>query len=185
MSTSPASRHDVIVAAATEVFLQYGYQKSTMGDIATAAGLTRPTLYLSFPDKKSIFFTVIGALVDAKLEQIRDGLEGRTELVDRLEFACRTWALGAQELMATHPNAADLFDRAFLPVRESYASFETLLATILPGPGPAHPLRYDERELATLISRSVWGLTDMARDAEDLTTSIRALCHITAAALER
>ena len=52
------TRRDQIVEAATGIFWRYGYARTTMSDIAQASGLTRPTLYLSFPDKEQIFAAV-------------------------------------------------------------------------------------------------------------------------------
>ena len=40
-----------------------------MSDIAQASGLTRPTLYLSFPDKEQIFAAVVEKMVAEKLAE--------------------------------------------------------------------------------------------------------------------
>jgi len=50
-SNAAMARRDDIVRAAIGVFLRYGYARTTMRDIAQATGLTRPTLYLTFPTK--------------------------------------------------------------------------------------------------------------------------------------
>ena len=44
-----------ILAAARDVFIRYGYKRVTMGDIAKAAGMSRPALYLVFQCKPEIF----------------------------------------------------------------------------------------------------------------------------------
>ena len=44
-----------ILAAAAEVIIQLGYDKTTMGDIAEQAGLSRRTLYLYFKGKEDLF----------------------------------------------------------------------------------------------------------------------------------
>jgi AcrR family transcriptional regulator len=53
------SRHDTIVAAATMVFLRYGYKRSSMDDLAKAAGLSRQGLYLHFENKDALFKAAI------------------------------------------------------------------------------------------------------------------------------
>jgi AcrR family transcriptional regulator len=50
-SNAAMARRDDIVRVAIGVFLRYGYARTTMRDIAQATGLTRPTLYLTFPTK--------------------------------------------------------------------------------------------------------------------------------------
>jgi AcrR family transcriptional regulator len=56
-----------ILAAATSVFSEYGYEKASIARICAALGIARGTLYQYFRDKQSLFH----ALVDEQLEQIR------------------------------------------------------------------------------------------------------------------
>lgn len=46
---------DQILAAAAEVIIRLGYDKTTMSDIAGEAGLSRRTLYLYFQGKENLF----------------------------------------------------------------------------------------------------------------------------------
>ena len=56
-----------ILAAATSVFSEYGYEKASIARICGALGIARGTLYQYFRDKQSLFH----ALVDEQLDQIR------------------------------------------------------------------------------------------------------------------
>src|ERR1700743_1005431 len=49
------SRLDQIIAAALAVFGRYGYQRTSMDQIAKAAGISRPALYQHFSGKDDIF----------------------------------------------------------------------------------------------------------------------------------
>jgi AcrR family transcriptional regulator len=49
------AKRDKILAAALDVFVRYGYKRVTMNDIAAAAGISRPALYLVFESKEDIF----------------------------------------------------------------------------------------------------------------------------------
>lgn len=55
-------RRQSIITAALECFLQYGYEKTTLEDIATRAGLSRTLLYLQFRNKEEIFLETTRAL---------------------------------------------------------------------------------------------------------------------------
>jgi len=58
MVTTPdptAARRASLITAATGVFLRYGFKKTSMDDLARAAGLSRQGLYLHFPTKEAIF----------------------------------------------------------------------------------------------------------------------------------
>jgi TetR/AcrR family transcriptional regulator, cholesterol catabolism regulator len=46
------SSTEAVVAAASKVFLEKGYQNATISDIAEAAGISRPTIYQYAPSKK-------------------------------------------------------------------------------------------------------------------------------------
>jgi len=55
-------RRAAIVAAAKTCFLRFGYAKTSLDDIATEAGLSRPLLYRKFADKEAIFSAVYDAV---------------------------------------------------------------------------------------------------------------------------
>jgi AcrR family transcriptional regulator len=48
-----------IVTAAAQMFARYGYTKTTMGDIASEAGVARQTLYNAYPGKEEILRAVV------------------------------------------------------------------------------------------------------------------------------
>ena len=52
---SRAATHAEIVAAAFERFARYGFRRTSLGDIAREAGISRPAVYLHFPNKQAIF----------------------------------------------------------------------------------------------------------------------------------
>ena len=48
-------KRGVVLAAAVGVFGRYGFQKTSMEDVAKAAGISRPGLYLLFPNKEQLY----------------------------------------------------------------------------------------------------------------------------------
>ncbi|WP_319436751.1 TetR/AcrR family transcriptional regulator [Mycobacterium sp. RTGN5] len=54
-----AALHHRLREAAVKVFLENGYDAATMVAIADAAGITKPTLYARYPDKRAVFLDVI------------------------------------------------------------------------------------------------------------------------------
>ncbi|MFO7568693.1 MAG: TetR/AcrR family transcriptional regulator [Smithellaceae bacterium] len=72
-----AQRIESILEAAKKVFDSKGYLKATMNDIALAAEVTKPTIYLYFKTKDDLFFTLMLPLIDTiheKLEGVETGL---------------------------------------------------------------------------------------------------------------
>lgn len=49
------ARRAALLDAATAVFLRFGYKKTSMDEVARAAGLSRPGLYLHFSSKEVLF----------------------------------------------------------------------------------------------------------------------------------
>ncbi|HEY9370833.1 TetR/AcrR family transcriptional regulator [Streptomyces sp.] len=58
MSTSPAksSMRDALVAAAFQLFLEHGYEQTTVDDIVKTAGVGRRSFFRYFPSKEDVVF---------------------------------------------------------------------------------------------------------------------------------
>ncbi len=177
------ARHERIAKAALEVFLRFGYGHTKMADIAEAAGISRPTLYLSFADKEAVFRAVVDMIVKAKVATIREGLAVLHDVEARLEFACEVWGVDGVELVLMNPNAKDVFDSSFEPVREGYAVFEQLLVDILSRSLSQEGFGVSPHELARSIVYAIKGFKDTARDGEDMRRMVRALTATVSAAL--
>ena len=64
-----------ILEAAYGVFFRYGYARTTMGDLASAAGLSRPALYLVYPGKAEVFAAVVEWFIASTLAAMRASLD--------------------------------------------------------------------------------------------------------------
>ncbi len=58
-------KHDQILRAALEVFLDVGFERATTNTIASRAGVSKATLYNHFEDKRSLFAACVKAETDA------------------------------------------------------------------------------------------------------------------------
>ena len=54
-----AAKRERVADAALIVFQRYGFARTTMSDIAEAVGMSRPALYLLFPNKEEIFAAAV------------------------------------------------------------------------------------------------------------------------------
>ena len=59
-----------ILNAAKKLFVEKGYQETSMADISTEAGMSMGSIYHRFPDKKSIFYTILEMYRYSRFEQI-------------------------------------------------------------------------------------------------------------------
>ncbi|GAB2809603.1 TetR/AcrR family transcriptional regulator [Actinoallomurus bryophytorum] len=53
--TTDDPKRAAVLAAAVEVFGRYGFQKTSMETVAKSAGISRPGLYLLFPNKEQLY----------------------------------------------------------------------------------------------------------------------------------
>jgi AcrR family transcriptional regulator len=85
-SKAPGSpQREAILKAATATFLRYGFKKTSMDDVAQAAGVSRQGLYLYFDTKDLLFREALQYLVSHMISTARSVAEdGNLSLRDRL-----------------------------------------------------------------------------------------------------
>src|SRR5271170_4731673 len=184
-STAASVRRQHIIKVAISVFLQYGYARTTLADIARAAGLARTALYLMFSDKEAIFSAVVEAMVAEKLSDIRHGLPERSSFDARLRFACESWGAEGFELVQAHPDAKDMFDLGFASVCNGLSAFGDLLTEIISTPLAESGLGIAASDLAQTIVFAIKGFKETARDGTDMRRMIGVQVAIVSAALGR
>lgn len=181
--TIPKTKTEAALDSATYVFTRYGFARTTMGDIAAKAGMSRPALYLVFPDKQAAFDRVIESMDLRTLDEIARSLPARGGLEARLRHACLTWGVHGVELATAHPDAADLFDLRFAAVRKAYANFEALIAELIRDPVPKSTLDAAPEELARTLVYAMRGFRDAVPDADAMRRMISVQVAVFAKAL--
>ena len=104
-----AKREAVYEAAAT-VFAQYGFRPTTMNDIAQAAGISRPALYLMFDNKENLFQGLAAFRLDQAIEQALGALAGGGDTNERIIAALLVFERIFYEPIADSPHGAELMD---------------------------------------------------------------------------
>jgi len=82
-STKTIPRNRVFEVAA-EVFHQKGYDKTSMSDVAAAAGLTKAGLYHHISSKESLLYTILDYGLDLTESSVIEPLKKIVDPVDRL-----------------------------------------------------------------------------------------------------
>ena len=80
----------VLLEAAREVVMRFGYRKTTLEDIADAAGVSRATLYYYFPNKEEVFRALIEREIDAFQQILTDAVDPEAPPDERLMALVRT-----------------------------------------------------------------------------------------------
>ncbi|MFI1212781.1 TetR/AcrR family transcriptional regulator [Streptomyces sp. NPDC020802] len=106
-----------MLAAATELFLAKGYDKTTMADISAAAGVARGNVYWYFDSKDHIFAAVINRMLSREIRILNEEQAG----ADPLSRLVR----GLSDMRYSRPLHQAMHDR--LPhseaVREAHNAF--------------------------------------------------------------
>ena len=91
MSSTPRDR---ILDAAKNLFSQYGYQRTSMVDIAKAAGLSRPALYLQFHSKDEVYLALAEAVVSRALIDAQGRIIGVNSAIATLSSGSTSGSIG-------------------------------------------------------------------------------------------
>ena len=101
------ARREGLLEAAVGVFARYGFRKTSMDEVARAAGLSRQGLYLHFADKEELFRKAVAYKLSRQLSAAVTALLDETiSLEKRLMEACDAWC--GRYVGATGSDAADL-----------------------------------------------------------------------------
>jgi AcrR family transcriptional regulator len=122
-----------ILAAARTVFLSYGFKRVNMNDIAEAAGVSRPALYVLFKNKEEIFIAAYLRWVDETIAQVEAAMAQTSAPKSKIARAFEIWSVGPFELTMASPAAQELLDCNFLFAQAARKQGDTTFeATITP-----------------------------------------------------
>jgi len=99
-----------ILEGALKVFLAYGFSRTTMDDIARAADLSRPALYLVFRNKTDIYQAIARCVLARCVEQARAVLSGTGSLIERLDLLLGEVMWATLRPIKESPHGAELLD---------------------------------------------------------------------------
>ncbi|WP_437588286.1 TetR/AcrR family transcriptional regulator [Sorangium sp. So ce1000] len=185
-SSTEDPRRRKLMDAALTVFLRFGFRKTSMDEVARAAGVSRQGLYLHFSTKEELFRASVGYFLDAALAAVTAALAAAERpLEERLVAAFDAWigrfvgALGADagDLSAATSELVGPL------VAEHEGRFVEAVAEALRASGLSaayEPAGITARQLADILVSSARGLKHGAatRDAfvEGMTIAARVVC---------
>lgn len=122
-----AERRRTILDAALSCFIQFGYAKTSLDDIARRARLSRPLLYRKYRNKEDIFGAVYDDVFESRYPAAEAILAGRAARRDKLlqlyELMCvETWAL-----VMDAPAAQEFYDACLKVIPEIHDRHERKL----------------------------------------------------------
>ncbi|WP_118137648.1 TetR/AcrR family transcriptional regulator [Oceanicella sp. SM1341] len=169
-----------ILDCALDVFFRYGFKRVSMNEIAEAAGISRPGLYLYFQSKEQVFSEAIerqGALL---IEDIETNLNAYDTAANKLLYAFEVWTIRNFDRNKNSPEAREIVDATPLFARDAhkavYEKFEALLASIMEDADiDIQRLGLSARDVARLLSSAMRGFKLVAQDGAELRQMLKSL----------
>lgn len=100
---------DQILNAALPVFVRFGFRKTSMSDIARAAGISRAALYLSFSSKEELFRAGSRRAHERTLAEVERVLRSEGGAIQRIELALTAFQRGLITPFEMGTEVEDLF----------------------------------------------------------------------------
>jgi len=98
-----------ILSAALKAFSRFGFRKTSMLDIAEAAGISRAALYLHFKNKEDVFRSGSAKLHGEVMTQVEAAIAEEGAVMKRLEAALTTFIVGLMTPIDSSEYGQDLF----------------------------------------------------------------------------
>lgn len=133
------TRQEAVLEAAVGVFARYGFRKTSMDEVARAAGVSRQGLYLQFADKEALFRQAVTYKLSKQLRSAITALSNdAAPLQTRLIAACDEWA--GRYVGFSGSDAADLMCASTSLAGSTLAQYEARFEAALAAAVAASPL---------------------------------------------
>ncbi len=86
-----AKRRATLVAAATKLFAQRGYDHASLDELAAQVGVTKAIVYRHFASKKDLYLELLAAHRDELLHTLAEGMTGPGPLAERIPAVADSW----------------------------------------------------------------------------------------------
>jgi len=105
-----SSRRDRLLAIAIDLFTRYGVRRTSIDDLAAAAGIAKGSVYLEFRGKAELFRAAAGRLIDDLVASAIAAGDRPGALDERITaiLGAKFWRL--HELVHARPHARELID---------------------------------------------------------------------------
>lgn len=125
-----ADRRRAILDAALACFLQYGYAKTSLDDIAQRAGISRPLLYRKFKNKEDIFGACYDDVFDSLAPRVQAILDSRASRKDKLRQFCDVVCVETWAIMFKAPAVQEFYDACMNVIPEIHDKHEKQFAEV-------------------------------------------------------
>jgi TetR/AcrR family transcriptional regulator, regulator of autoinduction and epiphytic fitness len=187
----PAQRVSALLDAAVGVFARFGYRKTSMDDVARAAGVSRQGLYLSFANKEELFRRAVEHSLNNQLSSAIAALSRADESLDkRLIAACDAWS--GRFVGTLGADAADLMCASTTLAGATLSEYEWQFEEALAGAIAASSMaarcaaaNLEIVDLARALHATARGLKQSSKTREEFVKGMTAAVRMTCSPLHQ
>jgi AcrR family transcriptional regulator len=182
-----------ILEAAMRLVLAYGFSRTTMDDIARAAEMSRPALYLQFRNKTEIYRAIAGQHLDQSVSRAEAILRWDGALSDRLIAMVEECLIGMMRKIAESPHGPELLDMKSTLAGDIVSGWKqrlgALIETAVEAEARANGVDLETRGLsakllATLLLDGLEGMKSRVRNPEEQRIAARGLVKVVEIAIQ-
>jgi AcrR family transcriptional regulator len=182
--TGPDVRRQLIMDSAMAVVLRYGFQRTTMEDVAKEAGISRPALYLMFRNKTEIYRALAESVMGEALQRAEAALSASGGIEARVFAAVKTGILDPTDFLMATAHGAELIDMkhnmAADAMQDWRAKKAAMIAQALEQSGAAKAKGLSGAALADILLDGMEGLKLRAQTSKEREAGARALVKLVA-----
>jgi AcrR family transcriptional regulator len=105
-----ADKRAAIIAAALDLFAKYGYRRTSIDDVAKAAGIAKGSVYLHFVGKRELFRAGCEAVLASVLENVEAVRTRQGPVAERVMGLLDAKFARLHEIIGASPHAAEILD---------------------------------------------------------------------------
>jgi AcrR family transcriptional regulator len=182
-----------ILEAAMRLVLAYGFSRTTMDDIARAAEMSRPALYLLFRNKTEIYRALAGQHLDQSLSRAEAILRQDGAFSDRMMSMIEECLIGMMRHIAESPHGAEILDMKSTLAGDIVSGWKqrlgALIAAVVEAEATANGVDLQARGLsarllATLLLDGLEGMKSRIRNPDEQRAAARGLVKVVEIAIQ-
>lgn len=131
MALEDDSKKLAIIEAGFAAFTSYGYKRTTMDDIAQAAGMSRPAVYQHFRNKEAIFRAYGENMRDRFLKLAEEKLRQGPTVADALASAFDSAFIEPHRILSNTPHGIELVEMKSSVAQNLFADWLRGMETVI------------------------------------------------------
>ncbi len=185
-------KKEKVLDAALTLFIRYGFRRTTMGDIAGETEISRPAVYLLYPNKEEIFRAVVIRFFEHSLLLGQERVQKTESLEGKIKAVLETWVIDPYKVICSSPEAGELFESTYsftVDLRQRIRQlFETQLTQVFDASPEVNKsalaqLGLTTEQIARLLAHGTMDLKRWVADLDELEALLETAVRIHMAVL--